>query len=163
MKKLVVFAVLALLGVYLSGRIMLGESGAMRFVTTMESHMGAGDAAAVCGMFHADLVVDIQDHTGGATRKVAGGKDQLCDLTREVVDALSKVPNDMRVTFDDLSVKRDWLHPWTSEVSYVENRHLTIRGANVTLSTVSEDTITLVQTFSGVKLRKIVAESFLAE
>ena len=69
----------------------------------------------------------------------------------------------MRVEFNDVTVKRNWLHPWTSEVSYIEDRTLTIRGANVRISTTSDDVITLVQTFSGVKLRKLKAEAYLNE
>ena len=41
---------------------------------------------------------------------------------------------------------------------YLEVRELTVRGANVSLRTVSEDTLTLVQTLSGVKLRKLSAD-----
>ena len=53
--------------------------------------------------------------------------------------------------------------PWTSEVSYAEHRTLSIQGANVSLQTVSDDEITLVQTFSGVKLRKVKSEVYKAD
>ena len=85
---------------------------------------------------------------------MSGGKEELCDLTHDAVEALNMLPHTMRVEFNDVTVKRDWLHPWTSEISYTEDRSLTIRGANVRLSTTSDDVITLVQTFSGVKLQE---------
>ena len=69
----------------------------------------------------------------------------------------------MRVDFNDVIVTRSWLHPWTSKVSYSEDRTLALRGANVSLNTTSDDTITLVQTFSGVKLLKLEAEAYLTE
>ncbi len=163
MKRIITLALLALVSAYGIGLVTLGESGAMRFVTRMESHMSEGDADAVCAMLHDDLEVDIVDHSTEGGQDTNGGKAELCELTRVVVTALGKLPHDMNVRFDEVSVKRDWLHPWTSEVSYVENRSLTIQGANVTLKTVSEDTVTLVQTLTGVKLRKLKAEVFLAE
>ncbi len=61
----------------------------------------------------------------------------------------------MNVSFEDVSVKRDWLHPWTSEVSYTEHRTLSIPSIQQNFHTISEDEIVLVQTFSGVKLRKL--------
>jgi hypothetical protein len=161
MKRIFVLALFALLGVVVTGRITLGEAGAMRYITTMENHMSQGNVDAVCDMLHADLEVNIQDHTGENGQDTRGGKQELCDLTRTVVEMMGKVPHTTNVNFNVSSVKRDWLHPWTSEIRYVEERSLTVAG--VTLNTVSEDTITLVQTFSGVKLRKLEAEVFLAE
>ena len=49
----------------------------------------------------------------------------------------------MNVDYTDVNAKRDWLHPWTGEISYLENRSFSILGANVTLRTVSHDEITL--------------------
>jgi len=164
MKRALVFATLVLAGIYLAGRLTLGEAGAVRFVMKMDSLMGEGKAAQVCDMFHDDLEFSIADHTSaGAATTFDGGKQDLCDKTHEQVDALSKVPHTMRVDFDDVTVKRSWLHPWTSEISYSEDRTLAIRGANVSFSTTSDDTITLVQTFSGVKLLKLEAEAYVTE
>lgn len=163
MKRIVVFALLAVVGIYVTGRVTLGESGAMRFVLHMDSLMSEGKVDEVCAMFHDDLEMEIEDHTAETGGNVEGGKEELCDLTRDAVQALKMLPHTMRVEFNDITVKRDWLHPWTSEVSYTEDRIITIRGANVRISTTSDDVITLVQTFSGVKLRKLKAETFVNE
>ena len=164
MKKFIVFTLLAVIGLYLKGRISLGESGAMRFVTDMESLMNEGKADEVCDMFHDDLEFSIADHTAmGRASEFEGGKEELCDKTREQIDALGKVPHTMHVNFNDVTVTRSWLHPWTSEITYSEDRTFTIRGANVRFNTTSDDTITLVQTFSGVKLLKLDAEAWISE
>jgi len=165
MKKVIVFALLAVTGVYLWGRLSLGESGAKRFVAEMDSLMNQGKAGEVCAMFHDDLEFSIVDHTagGGGSTTLEGGKQDFCETTQEQVAALQKVPHTMHVEFNDLTVTRSWLHPWTSEVSYTEDRSFTIRGANLTLNTTSDDTITLVQTLSGVKLRKVQVEAWAAE
>ena len=163
MKKIIVFGLLAVIGIYVTGRVALGESGAMRYVLEMDSLMNEGKADEVCAMFHDDLEVEIEDHTSEAAENLVGGKEELCDRTHDAVEALKMLPHTMRVEFNDVTVKRDWLHPWTSEISYTEDRVLTIRGANVRISTTSDDVITLVQTFSGVKLRKLKSEAYLNE
>ena len=162
MKKVVAFGLLAVIGIYVTGRVTLGEAAAMRFVREMDSLMNAGKADDVCAMFHEDLEMHIEDHTSEAASNLDGGKDELCELTHDAVNALKSLPRTMRVEFNDVTVKRDWLHPWTSEVSYTEDRILTV-GTTIRISTASDDVITLVQTFSGVKLRKLKAETYVNE
>ena len=163
MKKIVYLLVLAVVLVYGIGRVKLGEAGAMRFLTNMESLMSEGKAEEVCDMFHEDLEVEISDSSGESTHEVSGGKQEMCDLTRETVAGLTMLPHNMNVNYTEVNAKQDWSHPWTGEISYLENRSLTILGANVTLRTVSDDQITLVHTFSGVKIRKIKSEVYKAD
>ena len=59
------------------------------------------------------------------------------------------LPHSMSVNYTDVTAKQGLASPWTSEVSYDEHRTLTIQGANVSLRTVSNDEITLVQTLDG--------------
>ena len=73
------------------------------------------------------------------------------------------LPHSMRVEYTDVEVRQTLTHPWTSEVTYSEHRALSIFGANVVLRTVSNDEITLVNTFSGVKLRKVTSQLFKAD
>ncbi len=163
MKKIVFLVILAAASVYGIGRAQLGESGAMRFVTTMESLINEGKTEEVCAMFHEDLEVEISDESGESPHNISGGKKELCDLTTATVAGLRMVPHSMNVEYTDVNAKHDWLHPWTGEISYLENRSFSILGANITLRTVSNDAITLVHTFSGVKLRKLKSEVYKAE
>ena len=96
-------------------------------------------------------------------RTSAAEKQELCDLTQATVAGLSVVPHSMNVDYTEVNAKQDWLHPWTGEISYLENRSFSILGASVTLRTVSHDEITLVHTFSGVKLRKLKSEVYKAD
>jgi len=162
MKKLFVLALLALGAIFVTGRVSLGESGAQRFIGQMETLMGEGKADEVCEMFHDDIEVVLNDESV-AENSFTGGKDELCERTRKVAAAMQLLPHTMNVTFEDLVVEREWLHPWTSNVSYLEDRSLRINAADVTLHTLSEDTITLVQTLSGVKLLKLHADVSLVE
>ena len=163
MKKLVVLLILALIAVYGVGRVNLGEAGAMRFMAKMESLMREGKSEEVCAMFHENLEVDIADHSGDSTRNTSGGKEEFCELTVTTVNGLQLLPHSMNVEYTDVTTKQQLAKPWTSEVSYAENRTLTILGANVSLHTVSNDEITLVQTFSGVKLLKVKSALFKAD
>ena len=163
MKKLVVLLFLGLIAVYGVGRVNLGEAGAMRFMMKMESLISEGKSEEVCAMFHDDLEVDITDHSGESTQSTNGGKTEFCELTTEVVAGLQVLPHSSNVEYTDITAKQELSKPWTGEVSYSEHRTLSIPAANVTLRTVSEDEITLVQTFSGVKLRKVKSEVYNAD
>ena len=163
MKKSLLLLVLVIIGVYGVGRMKLGEAGAMRFLAQMERLMGEGKGEKVCEMFHDDLEIDITDHTGDTVREMSGGKDEFCELTTTTAAGLNLVPHSSSVNLTEVESKQSWLHPWTSEISYLENRSLSIRGAGITIRTVSEDQITLVHTFSGVKLLKIKSEIYEAD
>ena len=160
MKKLVVLLIFSAVAVFGVGRFNLGESGAMRFLAKMESLTNEGKVDEVCAMFHDDLEVDIADHTGEATHKVHAGKQEFCELTRTTVAGFQMLPHSMGVQFTNVTSRQTLAHPWTGEVSYSEHRTFSIPGANLTLRTVSEDQITLVQTFAGVKLRKVTSQVF---
>jgi hypothetical protein len=163
MKKFMLLLVVVLVGVCGVGRLKLGESGAMRFLAEMENRMNEGKAHEVCAMFHEDLEVEINDQSGESPHKLNGGKEEFCALTTETVKGLALLPHSMSVNYTEVDVIQDWMHPWTSQVSYLENRSFTIQGTNVTLRTVSEDEMTLVHTFSGVKLLKLKSEVYKAD
>jgi hypothetical protein len=160
MKKIFGLLVIAAAVAYGIGLFNLGEAGAMRFLSQMEALMNEGEASKVCAMFDQDLEVEIADHSGDVLRQVHGGKNEMCDLTRATIAGLQSVPHDMQVEYTGVNSVRKLISPWSSELSYAEHRTFTIPGANITLRTVSNDRITLVQTLSGVKLRKLKSEVF---
>ena len=163
MKKLIVLLTFSLVAIFGVGRFNLGETGAMRFLTKMETLMSEGKSDEVCAMFHDDLEVDIADHSGESTQMVTGGKADFCELTRKTVAGLQLVPHGMNVEYTDVNSKYEFSKPWSGVVSYSEHRTFSIPGANVVMQTLSEDEITLVQTFSGVKLRKLKSQVFKTE
>src|SRR5882672_2373209 len=110
MKKFIYLLILVAVGVYGVGRVRLGESGAMRFLTNMESLVNEGKAEEVCALFHDDLEVQISDQSGDSPQKISGGKQELCDLTRATVAGLSIVPHSMNVDYTEVNAKQDWLH-----------------------------------------------------
>jgi hypothetical protein len=163
MKKLVVLALLALIGVFVTGRITLGEAGAHRFLMTSSKLTDEGKSDEICAMIHEELKFHVIDRTGPSTQEVDGGKQELCALTQTSITALQLVPHDKETTISKLAVTRDLMHPWTSQVTYTDDQDITIRGANMTVKTTSDARITLVQTLTGVKLLKLDAEIWQAE
>jgi hypothetical protein len=160
MRKIFSLLVIVAAVAYGIGRFNLGETGAMRFLTRMESLMNAGEAAKVCAMFDEALEMEIADHSGAALRQIHGGKNEMCDLTRASIEGLQNLPHDMQVEYTGVTSVRRLSSPWRGELSYAEHRTFTIPGANITLRTVSNDQIVLVQTLAGVKLRKLKSEIF---
>src|SRR6187455_1920156 len=160
MRNLVVLLPFSMVVIFGIGRFNLGETGAMRFLAKMERLMSEGKSDEVCAMYHDDLEVDIADHSGESRQTVTGGKADFCELTRTTVAGLQMLPHSMNVEFTDVNSKYEFSKPWSGEVSYSEHRTFSVPGANVSLQTVSEDEITLVQTFSGVKLRKLKSQVF---
>ena len=108
MKKVAFLLILAVLGTYGVGRMKLGESGAMRFLTNMESLMREGKAEEVCSLFHDDLEIQVFDESGESPRNISGGKKELCDITRATVAGMSVVPHSMNVDYTEVNAKQDW-------------------------------------------------------
>ncbi len=163
MKRIFVLALIALIGVVVTGRITLGEAGAMRFLMTLEGHMDEGRPAEGCDMLHDELEFHVIDRTADTTKDMTGGKEEYCALVKLQAAAMTLLPTSKSTKVSQVKVSRDWMHPWTSHVTYTEDKDISIRGANVTIRTTSDDEITLVQTFTGVKLRKHDAEVWRAE
>jgi hypothetical protein len=163
MKRIIILLVLTVGSIYGLGRFNLGESGARRFLSTMESLTNAGDFASICEMLHDDLEMNITDNAGDVRREIDGGKRELCAVVKASITGLKDLPHSMQVEYTDLRASQPLTKPWTSELSYAEHRTLSIPGVNVTLRTVSKDEITLVQTLTGVKLLKLKSQVFKAD
>ena len=159
MKKIFWTVALALAWSYGSGFMSLGPRGAMSYLDEWEQLSLNGDADGICEMMHEDLEFSIDDRSmPGQPLDMEGGKAELCDYYAQVVPAMKFVVNGMSVRRDDVEVSRDWLHPWTAEVSYTERRSISMAGTKV--HTVGEDSLTLVKTLTGgVKIKSLHAQT----
>lgn len=155
MKKLFWLLAIVLIGVYGSGYAGLGEGGAIRFLNRWEELSVDGDAEAVCDLMHEDLQVSLDDRSGGRPVQLQGGKEEFCAYARQAISAMKLVMSSMNVTRENIEVKREWLHPWTADLSYTERRALSMAGGAVQMSVIGEDRLTLVKTFGGVKIRRL--------
>src|SRR5881394_4345575 len=122
MKKIVALLVIASAVTYGIGRFNLGEAGAMRFLSQMESLMNDGESSKICAMFDENLEIEIADHSGEALRQIRGGKKELCDLARATIAGLQSVPHEMQVEYTEVKSALTLSSPWSGNLSYAEHR-----------------------------------------
>jgi len=164
LKKIFGLLLIIAVGVCGTGALKLSESGANGFLNELETLSLQGKSDEYCARLHDDLSVSISDHTSPRMpRDFAGGKAEFCDYVSMAAKGMALIRPQMQVTRDDFTVNRSWLHPWTAQVSYHENRTTHMTLANVTLKTVSDDKWVLVNTLDGVKVLGLVSESRLAD
>ena len=162
MKKVLMLIVVVVGGIYVVGWVNLSMAGSARFLGTMDQLLVEGKGEEMCARLHDDLHVSIQDHTSPVAAGIEGGKEEYCDY----LDTASKGMRMLRVSTQaerhDYTVERTWLHPWTAQVRYYEERTTTMALTNLTIRSESDDKITLVYTFGGVKLLRIESSVQLA-
>jgi hypothetical protein len=163
MKKLLWLIALGIAGVYVHSAIVFSETGANGFLNDLEHLSIAGKGDEYCARLHEDLAVSIQDHSATPPADFSGGRREFCDYVSAASKGMDLLGVSTQVTRDDFTVKRSWLHPWTAQVSYREDRITTMTRVNVTLHTEGEDQLTLVQTLRGMKLLRLQSRTWLAD
>jgi hypothetical protein len=163
MRKILFLIVLALGGIYGVGFVSLGEGGANRFLNKMEELTTEGSGKALCDLFTDDAQVDINDHTAGRKGKITGGKEEICAYFKAAAPAMALLQTSTQLQRRDFAVKRDWLHPWTVQVTYTEFRSTSIPRAGISINTESDDELVLVRTLAGVKISRLKTEIFAQE
>jgi hypothetical protein len=148
------FAAIAL-GIYGFAFVTLSQNGAIHFLDELESLSLQGKSAEYCARLHEDISVSIQDHTTAQPAFIKGGKRELCDFVSYAAQGMSLLGISSDVQRDNFVLTRSWLHPWTVQVSYHERRTTRMSKVHQTLNTVSDDRLTLVQTWRGVRLLSI--------
>jgi hypothetical protein len=162
LNKIIWLAALALVFVYGSGFTSFSLGGVMGYLNEYEqlSMDGSGDAA--CAQLHSDIEFSIDDYSSGRRVHSEGGKEELCAEIKKAAPAFKLVLTSMNVIREEVVVKHGWLHPWTADVSYTERRSISLANGAMQINTVGEDTLTLVKTFDGVKIKRLVATAKLA-
>ena len=163
MKKIVTLLLLAVVGIYGIAAVNLSESGANRFLNELEHLSLSGQGEEYCALLHDDLTVSIDDQSAEPAANFDGGRDEFCSFVSEAAKGMELLQAGTRVTRDDFTVTRSWLHPWTAHVTYTEDRITTMSLANVSLHTQGEDKLTLVQTLRGVRLLHLESHTWLAQ
>jgi hypothetical protein len=143
--------------------IALSDSAAMRYLDELEAFSLEGKSAQYCERMHDDLTVAVRDATSteGEVR-IEGGKKEWCDYIAFATKGMSLLGMESQVTRDGFTVTREWRHPWTAKISYRERRTSTMTRVNTVLRTESKDELTLVQTFSGIRISRLTSEARIA-
>jgi hypothetical protein len=162
MKKIIGLLVVASAGAYAWGALSLSGRGATRFLDELEALSLRGRSDEYCARLHADLRVSIRDHSATPPADFDGGRDEFCAYVSHAAKGIDLLGLSTHVTREDFTVTRDWLHPWTAQVRYHEDRVTTMSKVNATLHTRSDDTLTLVQSLGGIRLRALDSRVELA-
>jgi len=162
-KRIATLLLIAVAGIYGIAAFNLSESGANRFLNELEDLSLSGQGKEYCALLHEDLTVSISDHSGDPPADFDGGRDEFCTFVSEAAKGMELLQAGVHVTRDDFTVTRSWLHPWTAQVSYNEDRITTFSLANQSLHTRGEDKLTLVQTLRGVRLLHLESRTWLAQ
>jgi hypothetical protein len=152
MKKIVVVILLVLVTIYGYGMVTLSEGASNGFLNELEQLSMTGKSEEYCARLHENLKVSIRDHSAEPPADFDGNREDFCGYVTYAMKGIEILGVSTNVTREDFTVEREWLHPWTVHVSYHEERTTTMTKAGTTIHTVSDDRLTLVQTFNGVKL-----------
>jgi len=163
MKKIFLLLLVAVGGIYGTAALKLSESGANDFLNELEQLSLSGQAGEYCARLHEDLAVSIEDRSGNPPAVFDGGRKEFCGFVSEAAKGMDLLGAGTHVTRDDFTVTRSWLHPWTAQVSYKEDRITTMSRINQSVHTQGKDQLTLVMTLRGVKMLKLESHTWLAK
>lgn len=158
MKKLLVIILVGAAVVYGVGRFTLSEQSAEEFLVAMDVALLAGDSQEVCDRLHEDAEYSVTTQAGGPVPE-EGGREEFCDYLGKAAAMLTMMKGraDITVSRDGFTVQRDWKHPWTAHYTFNENTSIRNTSDGATLNVDSEQSMTLVMTLTGLKLRKAVS------
>jgi hypothetical protein len=103
--------------------------------------------------------VALTDHAMEQVFTLEGNKADFCAYLDKALPAMSKALTGVQVTRDDFTIKRDPWHWWTADVSYTEHRTTSLAGG-VELKTLGQDHLVLVKTLTGVRVKRLEAETW---
>jgi|HubBroStandDraft_5_1064220.scaffolds.fasta_scaffold408641_1 hypothetical protein len=154
MKKLLIFGLLVVVGVYGSGAWTFSQAHLNGLLGDWEDMSAKGDADAICDTFADDMTFSFDEHTTESSGIREGDKQELCAYLRKLEPAMARAGVTSTVTRENISVTRSWLHPWTAELSYTEHR-TTLVPSRGSIRTVSNDRIALVKSLRGVLITRL--------
>jgi hypothetical protein len=159
---LLAVAIVAVVAVYFYGPLSLSESGANRFLDELETLSLQGKGSEYCSRLHPDLRVSVRDHSADPPADFDGGRKDFCAYVSYAAKGMGLLGISTHVKRNDFTITRSWLHPWTAQMRYHEDRVTVMTKVDATLHTRSEDSLTLVQTLHGIELLSLDSRVSLA-
>lgn len=156
MKK--VLLLLALFAAFYGhARITFSEPRVIAWLADNSVKSMSGDSSA-CDNFADDVTVSIAATGSRGTWEVEGGKNEICGYLKQASAALTVMQASTNMEFTDVEVDRGGF-PWLqARVTYKERT--TIQAAGLPrITSLSDDTLVLVRTLSGLKIRSIDSKS----
>lgn len=154
MKK--IFWLVAALGAfYVHGRIMFSEQKVMPWLVE-HSAKSISDANAACDDLTKDARIALISDSEDENASFEGGREESCEYMKQGAAALRLIRGSTNSHFDEVRIVRSGF-PWVSaEVSFHETSSIGVRGMP-TLTMESENTVVVVRTMSGLKIKSFKA------
>ena len=152
MKKFVLL-VLACIVYYVYARTSFSEPQVTSWLTSHAMRTMSGDTRA-CDDYTDDVEVTLTADGRHGRWEVEGGKDEMCGYLRQAAAQFTVLQATTSTRFEDVRVERGRF-PWTqAKVTYTQRT--TVQASRIPTMTIeSEDTVALVRTMSGTKIRSI--------
>lgn len=152
MKKFVLLALACVL-YYAYARNSFSETRVTSWLMDHSVRAMSGDTNA-CHDYTDDLEVTLTAQGQRGRWEVEGGKDEMCGYLRQAAAGFTVLQASTNTQFEDVRVERGGF-PWTkAKVSYTQRT--SVRAGSIPTMTIeSEDTVELVRTMAGTKIRSI--------
>ena len=157
MIRLVLLALVLLGGFYAHGRYTFSEPKVMGWLTQHAVHSMQGDSAA-CDDYADDVKVELTANGLRGRWEVEGGKDEMCGYLKQSSAALTVLQARTNTEFDNVRITRGGF-PWTTARLQYTQRTSVRAGPLPSLTIVSEDTMVLARTPSGLRIRELQSQS----
>lgn len=156
MKKILLVAIV-FAAYFGHARIVFSEPRIMAWVATHSAKAMSGDMAA-CDDYADDMEVTLTAAGRRGRWEVEGGKNEMCGYLKQAAAVFTVLQARTHTDFDQIEVTRSGF-PWMSAtVKYVQRTN--VSGTHVPGFTIeSEDTLVLVRTLSGIKIKTVNSES----
>ena len=157
MIRLVLLALVLLGGFYAHGRYTFSEPKVMGWLTQHAVHSMQGDSAA-CDDYADDVKVELTAKGLRGRWEVEGGKDEMCGYLKQSSAALTVLQARTNTEFDNVRITRGGC-PWTTARLQYTQRTSVQAGPLPSLTIVSEDSMVLARTASGLRIRELQSQS----
>lgn len=154
------FALIALLllgGFYAHARYTFSEPRMMAWLAQHSARAMQGEASA-CDDYTDDVKVELMAKGQRGRWEVEGGKAELCGYLQQSAAALMVLQAQTQTQFDDVRITREGF-PWTAvRVQYTQRTAVQVQGLPG-MNVVSEDSLVLARTASGLRIRELQSQS----
>lgn len=156
MKKLFLFLVLVV-AYLVHAKTSFSEPRVTKWLLDHEAKAMSGDMAA-CDNYTDDVEVTLMAQGRKGRWEVEGGKNELCGYLKQAAAALTVMQASTQSEFTDFEIVRSSF-PWiTAQVKYREITHIRIHGMRP-FTVTNEDSLILVRTLKGLKIKKLESKS----
>jgi hypothetical protein len=157
MKRLLLLLLIALGAFYAHARVSFAEPRVVNWLINHSARAMGGESSA-CDDYADDMEVNLVAEGRRGQWEVEGGKDEMCGYLKQAAAAFTVLQASTESQFDSVTIERGGF-PWMSaRVKYTQRT--TVQAARLPAMTVeSEDTLVLVRTLSGIKIKSVASRS----